>query len=229
MTIEELINCCPILKPRYYSVARIENNLALTTVLVQYSTHSQLELREGVCSSWISRLCIGDTVFFETRNNEKFHLPTDPSVPLIMVGPGTGIAPFIGFLAQRQELIKRGISLAPAILYFGCRNQEEYIYEDELQMYLTEGALTKLYVAFSRTCEKKTYVQHLMQENSIEICSILEEGGKFYVCGDGKKMAKDVYAGMQKILSSALCLHAEESSKYLLKLRREGRYCEDVW
>ncbi len=159
----------------------------------------------------------------------RFRLPEDPEKPIIMVGPGTGVAPFRGFLQARAALKKEGKELGEAHLYFGCRNDHDFIYRDELEAYEKDGIVT-LHTAFSRKeGVPKTYVQHLMAKDAGALISILGRGGHLYVCGDGSKMAPDVEATLQKAYQSVHETDERQAQEWLLDLQTKGIYAKDVW
>ncbi len=146
-----------------------------------------------------------------------------------MVGPGTGVAPFRGFLQARAALKREGKALGEAHLYFGCRNDHDFIYRDELEQFEKDGIVT-VHTAFSRKeGMPKTYVQHLMADHAETLISILDRGGRLYVCGDGSKMAPDVEAGLQKAYQSVHGTGEEEAQNWLKHLQDTGIYAKDVW
>lgn len=146
-----------------------------------------------------------------------------------MVGPGTGVAPFRGFLQARRELKEEGKALGEAHLYFGCRNEADEIYRVELERFEHEGLL-RVHTAFSRKeGQPKTYVQHLMQQHAQEIIGILDRGGRLYVCGDGSKMAPDVEATLQQAYQDIHQASEAEAKQWMERLQTEGLYAKDVW
>jgi cytochrome P450/NADPH-cytochrome P450 reductase len=146
-----------------------------------------------------------------------------------MVGPGVGIAPFRGFLQARRALKREGMQLGTAHLYFGCRNEADDIYHEELEQFQQEGLVT-VHTAYSRMeGQSKTYVQHLMQQHAQELIGTLDQGGRFYVCGDGSKMAPDVEATLQKSYQGIYGVSETEVKKWLDRLMVEGHYVKDVW
>ncbi len=159
-----------------------------------------------------------------------FELPEDPATPIIMVGPGTGVAPFRGFIQARRSLRGEGKKLGAAHLYFGCRNPEQdYIYREELEQ-ATEEGLVSLRTAFSRLDgTPKCYVQHLMKEDAEELLSLLETGARLYICGDGSQMAPDVERTLVNAYQDKHGVTENESGAWLTRLESTGQYVKDVW
>ena len=159
-----------------------------------------------------------------------FHLPGDASLPIIMIGAGTGLAPFRGFLQERAAQKSSGGTVGKALLFFGCRHAEhDYIYRDELNRFAEQGLVT-IFTAFSRQDPAhKVYVQDRLLEHGDRVWESLQEGGVLYVCGDASGMSAGVRKSLQAIVSSKLAVSAEKAGEWLDELARNGRYALDVW
>lgn len=215
--------------PRMYSIASsqdaVEDEVHLLVSVVRYSAFGRD--KEGHCSATLAdRLQVDDKVKVFVDKNSRFKLPTDPEAPVIMVGPGTGVAPFRAFMQQREVAEKKGKSW----LFFGDRNfTTDFLYQTEWQQYLKEGVLTRADVAFSRDQVQKSYVQHRMLENGKELYDWLEKGAHFYVCGDAKKMAKDVDLALREIIQQQGGVTPEKAVEYVKYLQASKRYQSDIY
>jgi sulfite reductase (NADPH) flavoprotein alpha-component len=216
------------LQPRLYSISSSPrahpNEVHLTVSVVRYASLGRE--RRGVCSTFLA-----DRVGPKTRvpvfvhANRAFRPPA-PDVPLIMVGPGTGIAPFRAFLEERRAIGAKGRNW----LFFGDqRRATDFLYREEMESFQSDGLLTRLDLAWSRDQEEKVYVQHRMLEHAAELFDWLECGAGFYVCGDAVRMARDVEAALQEIIRSAGGRTTQAAAKYIRQLKATKRYLRDVY
>ena len=216
------------LQPRLYSLASsqaaVGDEAHITVSPVRYELHGTA--RGGVASTQIAdRLEMGDVVPVYVQENPHFRLPAD-DVPIIMIGPGTGVAPFRAFLQEREIRAAGGKSW----LFFGERNfRSDFLYQTEWQQWLKDGVLSRLDVAFSRDTADKVYVQHRMLEQARDLYAWLQEGAHFYVCGDEKAMAHDVHEALIQVIGREGDLTWEEAEDYVRRLSAERRYQKDVY
>lgn len=228
VTAESLLAGLRPLQPRLYSLASSQKIVGeeahITVAPVRYTLHGTE--RTGVASTHIAdRLAVGDTIRVHVQENPRFRLPDD-DVPIIMVGPGTGIAPYRAFLQEREARSAAGRSW----LFFGERNfRSDFLYQLEWQQWLKDGVLTRLDVAFSRDRADKVYVQHRMLEKSRELYAWLEEGAHFYVCGDEKKMSRDVHESLVQLVRREGGRSRHEAEDYVRGLSADRRYHQDVY
>lgn len=214
---------------RLYSIASSlkanDEEVHLTIGAVRYDAHGRE--RQGVCSILCAeRLQPGDTLPVYIQHNQNFKLPQDPDTPIIMVGPGTGIAPFRSFMQEREEMGANGKSW----LFFGDQHfVTDFLYQTEWQKWLKDGVLTKMDVAFSRDTEEKVYVQHQMKKQSKELFDWLEQGAYVYICGDEKHMAHDVHNTLLSIIQEEGAMSKEKAESYLANLQQQKRYQRDVY
>jgi sulfite reductase (NADPH) flavoprotein alpha-component len=181
----------------------------------------------GVCSTFLAdHVPEGARAGIFMSPNKSFRVPKDNSVPMIMVGPGTGVAPFRAFLEERRE---RGATGANWLFFGDQHRASDFIYEDEISAFSTSGLLTGLDLAFSRDQAGKVYVQHRMIENGKELFAQLEEGGYFYVCGDATRMARDVDDALHHIIETQGGMSSEAAIEYVNRLKRDKRYVRDVY
>ncbi len=226
---EELLSLLRPLPPRLYSVASslkaTPGEAHLLVGEVRYELRDRT--RRGVASSLVGlRRKVGDRLRIYPKPNRHFRLPADGDTPIVMIGPGTGVAPFRAFVQEREATGAGGRSW----LFFGDRHYtHDFLYQLEWQEALKSGALTRLDVAFSRDQPEKVYVQQRMWERRAELDAWLREGACLYVCGDEKRMAKDVHATLARILMDRRGLDEETAEAELAALRRAGRYLRDVY
>ncbi len=224
----------PWMAPRYYSISSsplaMPGHLSITVGVVAGPDRSGLGDYHGVCSSYLAGLRPHDEVHAAVRENRTgFRLPEQPSTPMIMIGPGTGLAPFRGFLQQRAALRDQGETLGSALLLFGCRHpDQDYLYRDELEAAAGDG-LTDLLTAFSRADGQRIYVQDLLRRERDRVWSLLEAGAVVYVCGDGSHMEPDVKRSLATLYAEVNDTDAAAADAWLETLRQEGRYRLDVW
>ncbi|XP_057298420.1 nitric oxide synthase, inducible-like isoform X2 [Hydractinia symbiolongicarpus] len=225
-----LINQLPILKPRFYSISsspkKYPNEIHLTVALVSYMVDENTQ-HFGVCSSWLNSLRKDDIVPCLVRSAPKFRLPKDDSAPVIMVGPGTGIAPFRSFWQQRDVEDKT----SNMYLFFGCRNSKlDHIYEKEKLELVQKGVFRKVYNAFSREENTpKTYVQDLIRKHADEVINlILQHDGHLFVCGD-LTMATAVERTILQLVKEYSAFTEKEAKRYVGTMKTEGRYHEDIF
>ncbi|MES2657919.1 MAG: assimilatory sulfite reductase (NADPH) flavoprotein subunit [Verrucomicrobiota bacterium] len=217
------------LPPRLYSIASSplahENEVHLTVAAVRYNTHGRE--RKGVCSTYLADLVkTGDPVPMFIQPNKNFRLPADGSTPVIMVGPGTGVAPFRSFIEHRTVLGNTGKNW----LFFGDQHYTyDFLYQLEWQDFLKDGALTRLDVAFSRDQPEKVYVQDRMIQQAPELYQWLEEGAHFYVCGDANRMAHDVHEALISVVENQAGISREAAEAYVEDLKKTKRYQRDVY
>lgn len=218
------------LQPRLYSISSSPKahpgEVHLTVATVRYEAHGRR--RKGVCSGWLAdRVVPGEThvpVFVQTSHG--FRLPKDPALPVIMIGPGTGIAPFRAFLEERRATGATGRNW----LFFGDQRRRcDFLYAEELTAWTEDGLLTHLDLAFSRDQAEKIYVQTRMAERASELWSWLEAGAHLYVCGDARRMARDVDAALQALIASEGGRTPEQATEYVAALKSARRYQRDVY
>ncbi|MGX9251079.1 sulfite reductase subunit alpha [Pantoea ananatis] len=229
LSVPEFVALLRPLQHRAYSISSSSkthpNQVHLTIASVRY--HSGGRNRSGVCSTYLAeRVRRGEKPAIFISPNKAFRVPANGNAPLIMVGPGTGIAPFRAFLQERQATGAQGKNW----LFFGDQHQEhDFIYREELTAWQESGLLTRLDLAFSRDQDKKIYVQNRMLEQGAELYAWLQEGGYFYVCGDASRMAKDVDNALYEIVRQFGGLSSERAADYIDQLKKEKRYLRDVY
>ncbi|KWX22323.1 CysJ [Mycolicibacterium wolinskyi] len=225
LSLEEFIALLKPLQHRAYSISSSSlahpDRIHLTVASVRY--HRSGRERGGVCSTYLADRCGSARIFLQP--NKSFRVPAD-DVPMIMVGPGTGIAPFRAFLQEREQRAAAGRNW----LFFGDQHRDhDYVYSDELTAWEGSGLLTRLDLAFSRDQADKVYVQTRMRENGKELFAWLQDGAHFYVCGDATRMAKDVDKALHEIVAEHGGLGVDDATEYVNTLKREKRYVRDVY
>ena len=225
----EVVSWLKPLQHRAYSISSCpkahEGEVHLTVAAVRWM-HKNRSHR-GVCSTFLAdHVPEGASAGIFMSPNKSFRVPQDDSVPMIMVGPGTGIAPFRAFLEERRE---RGATGANWLFFGDQHRADDFIYQDEIGAFSESGLLTRLDLAFSRDQAEKIYVQHRMTENGKDLFGYLEEGGHFYVCGDATRMAKDVDAALHHIIETQGGMTPEAATDYVNRLKRDKRYLRDVY
>lgn len=229
VSAQEFVAILRKMPARLYSIASSlsanPDEVHLTIGAVRYEAHGRE--RKGVCSVLCSeRLQPGDTIPVYLQSNKNFKLPQDQETPIIMVGPGTGVAPFRSFMQEREETGAKGKSW----MFFGDQHfVTDFLYQTEWQKWLKDGVLTKMDVAFSRDTEEKVYVQNRMLEHSKELFQWLEEGASFYVCGDKTNMARDVHNTLVEIIETEGKMSREQAEGYLAEMKKQKRYQRDVY
>jgi sulfite reductase (NADPH) flavoprotein alpha-component len=226
---EAFIEALDPLQPRVYSISSSyrcnPGRVSLTVDAVRYQIDKRTRL--GVCSTFLGgRVAPGDKVRVYVQKAQHFALPDDPSKPIIMIGPGTGIAPFRAFLHERQAVAAPGRNW----LFFGHQHSDyDFFYEDELVAMRASGLLTRLTLAWSRDGKEKTYVQHRMREVARDLWAWIADGAFIYICGDALRMAKDVENALTDVVAEQSGRTADDAAKFIADLKAQGRYQADVY
>ncbi len=224
----------PLMTPRYYSISSSPiadgAHCSITVAVVEGPARAGAGVYQGVCSNHLARQAAGGTMqAFVKETKVGFRLPVDPAAPIVMIGPGTGLAPFRGFLRERAALKAQGRKLGPAMLFFGCRHPgQDFIYADELKEH-AEAGVVDLHVAFSRHDGKKTYVQDLVKQHSAALWPLVEQGAIIYVCGDGGRMEPDVKRALVAMYRDRTGNDEAAGEAWMAKLAADDRYVLDVW
>ncbi len=217
------------LQPRLYSIAsspeQTPDEVHLCVAPVRYRLHQRE--RHGVASVHLAdRLQGGDSVPIYLQRNEHFRLPSDPATPIIMIGAGTGVAPYRAFLQQREALQAPGRNW----LFFGERHfRTDFLYQTEWQEWLRSGLLSRAELAFSRDQQQKIYVQHKLREKGAELFDWISDGAHLYVCGDAEHMAADVHGALLAVIGDQRGRGSEDAQEFLRELQGAGRYQKDVY
>jgi sulfite reductase (NADPH) flavoprotein alpha-component len=226
---EEFVVLLNKLQPRLYSVASslsvFPDQVHFIVDIIRYESHGRV--RKGVATAFLAERAANVPVPVYPSSAKHFHMPENPDTPIIMIGPGTGIAPFRAFLQDRQATGAKGKNW----LFFGAQRENcDYAYKEDWGKFIRDGVLTKLDCAWSRDRAHKVYVQHKMLEHTSEIWKWIDsEAAQFFVCGDAKRMAKDVDAALRKIVQEQGGKSVEEANAYVEKLKTDKRYKRDVY
>jgi cytochrome P450/NADPH-cytochrome P450 reductase len=227
-----------LLAPRYYSISSSPQGDAarcsITTAVVEAPASSGRGVYRGVCSNYLARRRAGDVIHATVKETKAgFRLPDNDAVPIIMIGPGTGLAPFRGFLqeraARKAKGATKGAMLGPAMLFFGCRHpDQDFLYADELKAFAADG-ITDLHTAFSRADAARTYVQHLVAAEKDKVWRLIGQGAVIFVCGDGGRMEPDVKAALVAIHREKTGADAAAGARWIDDMGAKNRYVLDVW
>ncbi|QYG89415.1 bifunctional cytochrome P450/NADPH--P450 reductase [Bacillus atrophaeus] len=235
MPFERFLELLPSLKARYYSISSsprvYQHKVSITVGVVASPAWSGRGEYRGVASNYLAGLKAGDRVVCFIRTPQSgFRLPESFETPLIMVGPGTGIAPYRGFIQARGVWKEKGNKLGEAHLYFGCRHPEQDdLYREELDQ-AEDAGLVNVHRGYSRReTESKVYVQHLLKQDAEQVIALLDQGAYFYVCGDGSRMAPEVEETLREAFEAVKGESRKASAEWISKLQEEGRYVKDVW
>ena len=226
---QQLFHVLQRLTPRMYSIASSQamhkDNVQTTVRVIRYESHGRS--RQGVASGHLGdRAPVGSVMPIFLHSNASFRMPQDTTLPVIMIGPGTGIAPFRAFLEERQATGQTGQNW----LFFGEQREKlDFLYRDQLVGMHKDGVLTHLDTAFSRDQHNKVYVQDRMQERSAELYDWLERGAYFYVCGDATRMAKDVETALLDVIARGSHGTLDHAAEYLAAMKKQKRYQRDVY
>jgi len=224
----------PFMSPRYYSISSSPETgpgqCSITVGVVEGPALSGKGQFKGTCSNYLAELEAGDRFKAVVRApTARFRLPENPATPIIMVGPGTGVAPFRGFLQQREHLQKSGTKLGEAMLFFGCRTADtDYLYRAELEQFDQSGIVT-LHTAFSRQEGERTYVQDLIAKQADHVWALIEQGAHIYICGDGARMEPDVREALIAICAKKRGIGEAEAARWIEELIEQENYLLDVW
>ncbi len=235
LPFEAYLEMLPALRPRYYSISSSpladERTCSITVAVVDAPARSGRGVFQGVCTNYLARQNEGEVIYaFVKDTKSAFRLPDDPATPIVMIGPGTGFAPFRGFLQERAALKAAGQAIGRSLLFFGCRHpQQDFIYESELRRFVDSG-VTELCCSFSRVeGQKKCYVQDDVYARRDDIWQMIEAGAVVYVCGDASRMAPDVRRTFAAIYSEKTGANAAAAEVWLNDLTAQNRYLVDVW
>jgi len=234
LPLHRFLQIVPRMQPRYYTISSSPQVVSPTVVSITMSVLRYLRndstVFEGLCSNYLNQAGIDNSKVRLFNRESTFRLPSDPSKPILMIGPGTGIAPMRALL-QERDYQKHTLNLPVGrnILYFGCKYQSyDQLYQDEFQALVNKGLLTKYYNAFSRGQQQKIYVQHLLLQNKTETWDCISNGCSIYVCG-ASAMGKDVLETLRNIVKEMGNMSADGAKKYLDGMHNEGRFVQELW
>eukprot|EP01026_Neomeris_dumetosa_P022938 TRINITY_DN1977_c0_g1_i3.p1 TRINITY_DN1977_c0_g1~~TRINITY_DN1977_c0_g1_i3.p1 ORF type:complete len:224 (-),score=34.63 TRINITY_DN1977_c0_g1_i3:230-901(-) len=212
----------------------LPNEVHVAFSVVNYKT--MYGQKKGVATMWLDKFCNEEShgktkIGTYVRSGGDFKHPVVLESPIIMIGPGTGVAPFRGFLQQRRAMKSQGGSCGESWLFFGCRRKDEdYLYQRDLEQFVQDGTLDHLVCAFSRAQQEKVYVQHKMMEVGQQLIEcIVNRGGYIFVCGDGARMAQDVHACLENMLQRFGDMSPQDATSALAQLTNSKRYVRDIW
>ena len=235
LPFEVYLEMLPALRPRYYSISSSPladaYGCSITVAVIEGPARSGHGTFQGVCTNYLARQEAGDVLYaFVKDTKSAFRLPEEPTTPIILVGPGTGLAPFRGFLQERSALRAAGTEVGASLLFFGCRHpQQDFLYEDELREFESQG-VTRLSTSFSRVeGKKKCYVQDEIYALRDEVWELIDAGAAIYVCGDASRMAPDVRRTFAAIYCEKTGASVAEAEEWLNELTAQNRYLVDVW
>lgn len=232
--LEHFLMFCPRLIPRFYTISSSSSEHPKSvhiTVSVSENTRKDGSVFKGVCSSYLAGLKPGKETVRVFNRDSTFRLPKDTSRPIVMIGPGTGVAPMRALLQERAFQRKtEKKTVGKSILYFGCKKRSmDFIYEKEMKAFQKDGTLNDLHLAFSRENKEKVYVQHLLAKNAKSTWQLLEKDGAYvYVCG-GVKMGNDVSEALQTICEQEGSMSKDDAKSYMKNLAANGRYVQELW
>jgi cytochrome P450/NADPH-cytochrome P450 reductase len=231
---EAYLDLLPPLQPRYYSISSSplvsRRSCSITVGVLRELVTDRGRGFNGVCSTYLSDMPDNATIFVFKREPTIPFRPPDPSVPMIMAGAGTGLAPFRGFLQERAAQGERGDQLAPSLLFFGCRTSaHDDLYRDEM-LEFEKTANVRIYTAYSQApVDGRKYAQHEMLAHQDEIVELIDSGASIFVCGNARTLAPGVRAAFTQIHASRTGTTTAEAESWLAQLRAENRYLEDIW
>ncbi|HKJ10954.1 MAG TPA: cytochrome P450 [Ornithinimicrobium sp.] len=234
LPFEEYLDMLPPIRPRYYSISsspKVDAEApAVTAAVVRAPNRGRDGVFAGVASNYLAAVAPGNSVFAFTRTPTiAFHPPADPTVPMMVVGAGTGLAPFRGFLQERAALKAEGAETGPSLVFFGCREPNDDIYADELEQFEQDGVATVHTVYSSQPIEDRRYVQHEITRRADEVWDLVEQGGYIYVCGNANTMAPGVRAALMDIHRERTGGTGQDAESWLSDLREQDRFVEDIW